>query len=293
MWLQTWWEAFGDGLNPSIWTVKHGDTIIGIAPLCLKDNTAVLIGDTHVCDYLDFIVAPGRENEFYDRLLEHLEQLGIGCLELKLVRHDSSVIKFLVEVAKHRGWTVFSQPESVSYELELPPTWDDYLTLLTGKQRHEVRRKIRRLDEAAAVGFRVVHEVSEVRDAMATFLTFFKGSRPDKAAFMTPAMESFFYSLAEAMARTRILKLFFLDIDQTPAATVMCFDYASRVYLYNNGYDKRFRSLSVGWLSKVFSIKESIESGRKTYDFLKGTETYKHRLGGQPVSLYRCRLKFR
>jgi len=60
------------------------------------------------------------------------------------------------------------------------------------------------------------------------------------------------------------------------------------MYLYNNGYDNDFSSLSVGLLGKVLSIKESIQSGKKTYDFLKGAEVYKRRLGGQPIQLYRC-----
>jgi hypothetical protein len=63
------------------------------------------------------------------------------------------------------------------------------------------------------------------------------------------------------------------------------------MYLYNNGYDGRFSSLSVGLLSKVISIKESIQIGKKKYDFLKGAEEYKHRLGGKPVPLYRCQIK--
>jgi len=65
------------------------------------------------------------------------------------------------------------------------------------------------------------------------------------------------------------------------------------MYLYNNGYDQRFGSLSVGLLSKVFSMKESIERGRKTYSFLKGGETYKYLLGGTPVPVYRCKVRLR
>jgi CelD/BcsL family acetyltransferase involved in cellulose biosynthesis len=60
------------------------------------------------------------------------------------------------------------------------------------------------------------------------------------------------------------------------------------MYLYNNGYDERFKSLSVGLLGKLLSIRDSIRSGMRAYDFLKGAEAYKRRLGGQPVQLYRC-----
>jgi CelD/BcsL family acetyltransferase involved in cellulose biosynthesis len=163
--------------------------------------------------------------------------------------------------------------------------------MLTGKQRHEVRRKLRRLNEAAEVNYRVVDGFNEVMDEMETFLALFGLSRSDKAAFMTDQMAMYFRSLAETMARENLLKLYFLDLDGTPAAAVMCFDYDSTIYLYNNGYDGRFSSLSVGLLSKVLTIKESIQRGKKKYDFLKGTEDYKHRLGGKPVPLYRCQVK--
>ena len=108
---------------------------------------------------------------------------------------------------------------------------------------------------------------------------------------MTDQMVSFFRSLAEAMAAADMLKFHFLDVNDRPAAAVMCFDFNSTIYLYNNGFDRRFSSLSVGILSKVFSIKDSIQNGRKKYDFLKGPETYKYRLGGDEIPLYNCQIR--
>ena len=87
-----------------------------------------------------------------------------------------------------------------------------------------------------------------------------------------------------------ILKLYFLDLDNRPIAATFCIDYRSTVYLYNNGYDADFRSLSVGLLSKILTIKAGIRDGRKVYDFLKGSEVYKKRLGAQPVKIYHCQV---
>ena len=84
------------------------------------------------------------------------------------------------------------------------------------------------------------------------------------------------------------MKLYFLDLDGRPIAATLCIDDRSTVYLYNNGYDAAFRSLSIGLLSKVLTIKASIGDGRQTYDFLKGSEAYKRRLGGQPVNVHHC-----
>jgi CelD/BcsL family acetyltransferase involved in cellulose biosynthesis len=44
-------------------------------------------------------------------------------------------------------------------------------------------------------------------------------------------------------------------------------------------------------MSKVLTIKASIGDGRQVYDFLKGSETYKSRLGGEPINVHHCLLE--
>ncbi len=288
-----WWQTFGSGLEPHLCAIRYDDELIGIAPLLFQGNKARLVGSPDVCDYLDVIVAPGREGAFFEHLISHLEQQGITHLDLGVLRADSIVYSHLFAAAKHFNYEVLCEPEDVSMELALPPTWDAFLKGLTGKERHEIRRKLRRLSEAASVHFRVVESKAEVSGQIDTFFELFKLNRSDKSDFMTAQRVLFFRSLAEALAEVRILKLFFLDLDDRPAAAVMCFDYNSTVYLYNNGYDERYRSLSIGLLSKVFTIRNSIERGKSKYDFLKGTEVYKKRLGGKPVQLFRCQVELR
>ena len=290
-WLKVWWSVFSNESTPYLSAVRDKDRLIGIAPLLVKGEEARFMGDPDVCDYQDFIVAPGRGREFFENLLDHLRRQGIGSLDLNMVRADSKVLPELVAVAKSLKYEVSCDPEDVTLELDLPSSWDKFLGKLTGKQRHEVRRKLRRLNEAGEINYRVVEDFEQVTDEMETFLTLFGLSRSDKAAFMTSQMAKYFRSLAETMAKANLLKMYFFDLDGTPAAAVMCFDYNSTIYLYNNGYDGQFSSLSVGLLSKVLTIKDSIIKGRKKYDFLKGTEEYKHRLGGKPVPLYRCQVK--
>jgi CelD/BcsL family acetyltransferase involved in cellulose biosynthesis len=290
-WLKVWWSVFSNESSPYISAVRDEDRLIGIAPLLVKGEEARFMGDPDVCDYQDFIVAPGRGREFFENLIDHLRQQGISSLDLNMVRADSKVLSELVAVAKTLKCEVSCDPEDVTLELDLPSSWDKFLAKLTGKQRHEVRRKLRRLNEAGEINYRLVEDFEEVMDEMETFLTLFGLSRSDKAAFMTSQMAKYFRSLAETMAKANLLKLYSLDLDGTPAAAVMCFDYNSTIYLYNNGYDGQFSSLSVGLLSKILTIKDSIIKGRKKYDFLKGTEEYKYRLGGKPVPLYRCQVK--
>jgi CelD/BcsL family acetyltransferase involved in cellulose biosynthesis len=162
--------------------------------------------------------------------------------------------------------------------------------MLTPKQRHELGRKLRRLYEAGDIEYSTIEDRDAVQGIMDVFLKLLRDSREDKAAFMTPRMESFFRSIAEAMAEAGLLRFGILKINGLPVACVMCFDYNDKVYLYNSGYDPLHSYLSVGLLSKALSIKDSIARGRKTYDFLKGAEEYKYRLGGAEIPVYGCRI---
>jgi len=289
-WLETWWQVFGSGSELFLRVVRRGDSLIGMAPLMSRGETVSFIGSENVCDYLDFVVEPGNEDDFFFILLDYLKERGINQLDLKHVRSDSTVSTHLLNIAKSRDYQVIYDQEEISVEMDLPDNWDDYMAALTAKQRHEVRRKLRRLSEVGRVEYRFIEDSAAVPGAMDTFFKMFTESREDKALFMTEQIESFFRLLAANMAKAGLLKIGVLELDTQLVAIIMCFDYNDSVYLYNSGYDTEYTFLSVGLLSKVFCIKDSIERGRKRFDFLKGDESYKYHLGGKEVPLYRCRI---
>ena len=289
-WLEVWWHEFGFGAELYLGAVRQGGTPIGIAPLLLRGAEACFIGSTDVCDYLDFIIVPGREVDFFNILLNDLRARGISRLNLRLLRPDSTVLSHLVEIARDRKYEVSCKVEDISLELDLPSTWEGYLSTLTQKQRHEVRRKLRRFWEAGDMNYRIIERSESASESIPIFLRFFRESNQDKAIFLTTRMESFFTSLIGSMAQAGLLRFGVLELNASPVAAVMCFDYNNTVFLYNNGYDPQYSPLSVGLISKVLCIKDSIERGRDKFDFLKGAEEYKHRLGGKEVNLYGCQI---
>ncbi len=287
-WLGAWWSHFGRGPGTLVHVVRHNDSVLGLAPLVLLGETARLVGDSELIDYSDLVVAPSREMEFFSVLFDDLRNKGMRRFALGRVRSDSTALSFLRAYSADLGCRVVCDSVDVFYEMELPDTWEGYLDLLSGKERHEIRRKLRRLESAGRIGLRTVVDKEDVPEAMDTFISLFRSNREEKARFMTGDVESFFRSLAGRMAGAGLLRLFFLDLDDRPVATAMCFEHLSTFYLYNNGYDRSFDRLSVGLLCKAFSIKESIRLRGKRYNFLRGSETYKGRLGGRPVSLLHC-----
>ncbi len=291
--MKAWWDVFGAGNSLYFLSVRDEEGLIGIAPLMRKDGEASFAGNPDVCDYFDFIIVPGKEQEFFESLLGYLKLDNVITLDLRALRPDSTVVNYLVETAISKGCEVTLTPNDVSSEMVLPGTWEDYLQYLNTKQRHEVRRKLRRLEEAGEVRYIVVGNPEQVRNDFEIFLRLFMESRTDKAEFLTEQRETFFRKLAESMSEAGIFKLGKLELDSVPAAMIIYFDYNDRIYLYNSGFETSYTSLSIGLLSKVLSIRDSIESGKKSYDFLKGDEIYKSRLGGNEIKLTDCRITLR
>jgi CelD/BcsL family acetyltransferase involved in cellulose biosynthesis len=287
-WLAAWWPHFAGGHEWYLFSVHVQKQLVGLAPLMRKGAVARLIGDIEVCDHLDFVIAPQRADDFYPRVLDTLARDGIQQLILEPIRDGSSVISHLLPTAQKWGARVRCERQAQLLAMPLPTSWEAYLQRLKGKERHEIRRKLRRLNEAGRTSLRCVFETAAVPAAIQTFFDLFRSNQADKAAFMNGPMVSFFQRLATNLADAGLLKLYFLYLDDRPIAAALCIDYKDTVYLYNSGYDADFRALSAGLMSKVLSIQASIRDGRQVYDFLKGSEIYKKRLGGKPVDIYRC-----
>ncbi|GAB4272894.1 MAG: hypothetical protein Kow0092_28070 [Deferrisomatales bacterium] len=288
-WLESWWGAFGGGARPWLRSVREGDRLLGVLPFVVRGDRAGFLGGPDLCDYQDVPAVPGREGDVLAAAGAELARQGVRVLELDSVHERSGALKGLTDPSF--PWPVEIERVGVTVELELPPTWEDYLAALAKKERHELRRKLRRLHGAGTAAFRRVARPGP--GDVEAFLRLFRASREDKAAFLEPRREGFFRTLIARAAEAGLLRLFFLELEGQPAAAVLCFEHAGTVYLYNNGYDPEWGRLSVGLLSKVCSVRDAIERGLARYDFLRGAEPYKMRLGGRPRDLYRCRVHLR
>ena len=253
----------------------------------------MVIGSEDVCDYSDLIMNPDHKELFLHSLFDYLRSKDIEELHINGVTEDNTLYTLLPGIAAYLGYKCIYQQHNASYIKKLPSGWQEYLDQLSGKQRHEVRRKIRRLEEAGKIKLRIIDNLEGKDSAIDTFFQLFTASSKDKAEFMDEHMSCFFRELMHVMSAAGLLRLFFLFIDDIPAATSLCFEYNKTMYLYNSGYDPQFSSMSAGFFCKAMSIKNAIDRGCTTYDFLNGSEPYKRRLGGIPTPVFQCHLHFR
>ena len=285
-WLRLWWDQLSDHHEMLLFGIQEERQLIAVAPLKRKDGEVSFIGSPNVCDYMDFIVKEGQDREVYEALADHLLVLEWDTLCLNGIAADSPTMAYLPDLLKERGITPAVQPEEVCPKIDLPPTWDEYLGLLSKKNRHELRRKMRRLYSAGDVRYHVAAECNGYSEDLEEFLSLLTNSRADKALFMTREIKDFFQSVVPGMAERGIARLSFLELDGKRVSSVICFDYNDSYYLYNSGYDTEYASLSVGLLLKVLCLKEAIEAGKKQFNFLRGSEVYKYRLGAVDEVIY-------
>ncbi|MDJ1169384.1 GNAT family N-acetyltransferase [Roseofilum sp. BLCC_M154] len=286
--IRPWSLVFNSGSLPSIYSVWQGDEPIGIAPIIIKNEKATFIGDPEVFDFMDFMISPGKSQDFASILLECLKTEGVQYLELNSVRADSLVFTEMMPATEQLGYSTATENAEVSYEIELPSQWETYLDRVTIKKQKEFRRQFRRLNEAGNITHRIVSDAGEIEHWCNNFLNLHVASRQDKAEFMTEQMASYFRLLMKEMAAIGKIKLCFLEIEQTPIASTLNFEHDATVYLYNTGYDPHYKSLSVGFISQMAIVKNSIENQAIKYSFLKGEEAYKERMGGKKHQLHNC-----
>lgn len=289
-WLRSWMAVFGKKDNQLILAVSSEGRLLGVAPLIRNGANAGFMGGENICDYQDMIINPGREDLFFSILLPHLKKTGIKKLTLGALKPDSAILGHLNGAESIGGYPVSYEEAGKLFEMDLPETWNDYLNGLKGKQRHEVRRKLRRLEEAGAISYRVIKDQPRIMEAYSDFLSLFQASRRDKAEFLTDQMKSFFNHMVHNLSGNNLIKIGILTINGIKAAATLCFEYRDAILLYNNGYDPGFAHLSVGAVSKVLDIKDSISNEVPRYSFLKGDEIYKQRLGGIGIPLKRIKI---
>ena len=286
-WQRVWWDQFGDGAEMLLLGFKDDTSLEGIAPLSRRNGTISFIGGKDWCDYNDFPVLRGAERRFYPSLVDHLEGEAWETLKLSSLREGSPTLEYLPGLARQHGYLVQVLEEGVSPGVDLPSTWDMFLQGLSKKDRHEIRRKMRRIDSMGE-DFRwyKLSEPGEVESNLEDFIALMKFGREDKRSFLTPPRESFFRNISIEMARECIFKLFFLEFKGERVAAVICFDYGRSRLLYNSGFNPAFGYYSVGLVLKALCIKDAIEEGKSYFDFLRGAEPYKYDLGGKDRTLY-------
>jgi CelD/BcsL family acetyltransferase involved in cellulose biosynthesis len=289
--LLPWHRALGRGCDVRVarWG-SDGGPDEGLLFLCrCGEGGWIFLGGEQVADYLDALVAPGRAEVFWREFLERgLPALGGGPLRLPGLVEGTPALSLLPSICRETGLSCSVEEMDKAPFVSLPGSFEEYLEQLGTKERHELRRKMRRAAELLpGLAFRMTRTPDELANDLPSFVGLLRKSHPAKESFMDESMATFFREVAEGFLASGRLRLEFLSSQGVDVASVFQFRTDGGLLLYNSGYDPKLRAANPGLVLLARSIGQAIDEGFREYDFLRGTERYKYDLGGVDRVVYR------
>ena len=287
-----WWKTlggceWGEG-DLHIVIAREGDgELVGIAPLFFTKNrdgdpALMLLGSIEIADYLDLIARPENLSAFIKELIDFLLSPQVPpwkVLDWYNLVESSPTRPILRLFCEERGLAYSEDLLQHCPYIPLPTDWETYLAGIDKKQRHEIRRKMRRLSEYdLSTRWYIVEDGIKLDDEINDFLDLM-AKDPRKAKFLTESMWKQMRAVMHSAFREGWLQLCFLEVDGEKAAGYLNFDYKNQIWVYNSGLDPRFYELSPGWVLLGYLLQWSIENGRAAFDFMRGEEEYKYRFG--------------
>ena len=292
MWQCEWVRAFAPDARLEVRTVEdEAGRLVAILPL-VEVEPGVLrgAGGTDVSDYLDLIVRAGLEEEAWAALLEARAGERVAW-DLHAVPAASPTAVALPRLARTCGLTATVQVEERCPVLALPASWEAYLAGLSGKHRHELGRKLRRLERERPEARATCLEGAAAVEARLGASRARRGrSRVGKARFMDARMEGFFRRTVVALAARGGARLWVLDTAAGSIAAFITLEWDGTVGLYNSGFHPDHAQLSPGVVLLSHLVRDAITRGRHRFDFLRGEERYKYEFEPVPEDVCHVRI---
>jgi hypothetical protein len=312
--LREWWKTLGGGewmgmggggektspmgerTSPLLVLVSaiENDQLVGIAPLFIAEydgqQALMLVGSIEISDYLDLIVREQDLPRFLSGLFDFLTSPEVQAgaphpyewtaVDWYNIPDSSPTRAALMAEFEKRGWQYQAEIYRPTPRIALNGSFEEYLARLDKKQRHEIRRKMRRAAESELnVRFMIIDINADIETEINDFFHLMTQD-PNKANFLTPLMREQMTVTIRTAFEQGYLWLAFLEIGGVKVAASLNFDYKNKLWGYNSGVSREHMELSPGWILLAHTIQWCCENNRYEFDFMRGDEEYKYRFGG-------------
>lgn len=291
-WLTAWAEHRSTGDIVVRLFERDGELRGLVAEVDEGDGVHTLIGGTDVTDYRGPVAAEDDRKAVAVAWLDELVRDGVTRLRLHGIASDTGWLDHLQEAAGAPWQLVDRELEDVCPCVDLQGDGPDgWLGRIDGKERHELRRKARKL--ARDLGGMAVVEVptSELQDGLSRFWTLAVTAEGDKGAFFRDDdMRTFFDAVVATMGPDGTLRMHELMVGGLPAASMISIVKGDVWGLYNSALDETLAAFAPGTVLAAELASLAAAEGFTVFDFLRGDEAYKYRFGAVDRPIERAQL---
>jgi CelD/BcsL family acetyltransferase involved in cellulose biosynthesis len=269
------------------WAVADGDCLVGLAPWYVErtavgGNVVRTLASGEVCsEYLTVLTAAGQEQAVAAALAEHLCETARthwDRLDFEATVVADPNIGALIDELVVRGADDEWRPGVNCWRIELPPTWDEYLGMLSKSHRKQLRRLSERSLDTERARWHTTRYADDFDRDWAHFIDLHQRRRRSlgqTGCFRDPTFAAFHADAAKLLLRQGRLRLHRLELDGRPVAAEYHLVGNQTVYAYQSGIDPAVLDEEPGRLAAIAVIRNAIAEGLTSYDLLRGDEPYK------------------
>jgi len=274
-------------------TVRRGDELLAVFPLALHAASVLETPGKWVSDYLDPLVDPSVAEQCWPLILGLLDNLWDWSTR-GLVFHNiptgSAIRSILKKIAPDFGFEYQETVVESTPYLVLPETWDQYLATLSTKQRKAQKRNIRLAETEGQARWLTLKTMDEIAPVLERGMAGLCLSEGGKGKFSRNFLTGFLRRVVPALVAQGDFFMHELWIEGKPAAWHFMLRSREGPMGYNCAYDAALRDWSPGSTSFAMAIRSAIEEKSSKYNFLRGAEDFKIRLGCNSIDLLKVSL---
>ncbi|HEY7974792.1 MAG TPA: GNAT family N-acetyltransferase, partial [Ktedonobacterales bacterium] len=246
-------------------------------------------------DYLDFIIRPGAEQQFFAEFFTFLDaDHSRGTfVELKDLRERSSNLLPLLRGAAAHFRVYGVETFEICVGIALAPSWEAFLGGLSSRTRRHVGYDRRALSKAFQVEMKLFTAENALDDGYRDLLALHRRRwqrQRGATHFEDERTAAFEREVAQRFAQAGWYRLYILYLNASPAAAVLGHLHNSTLYVDFVVHSPEFAKYSVGNVLLGMAIEDCTRLGTRYFDLLRGDERYKFHWGGQASRNFQLRL---
>ena len=257
-------------------TVRVRGVLAAVAPLVAVDRAGITRLELIGCSYL--YEPSGLLFDSVNALDVLLRSIVDVRRPFVLSRIPSPICSRLREVG--RG-VMFVKAGVGTAAVPITSGWREYVSQLSSRQRYDLKRARRRVEETGKVTVRIHSpRPEEVATMFAELVRVEQASwkaHHGSSMARRDDLRRFFLNYATRTSQAGTVRFGFLDVDNRTVAAQLSVEYADRLWVLKIGYDQAWSRCSPGWQLLAEMMRYAFERQLKSYEFLGSDEPWLHR----------------